>query len=636
MRDDQGSGDGWRPEESDPELTASGQDQQASQQPREPGDFGHRLEPGDQSQHLEPGEFDRRREQGSIVPGFEGDDSLDWAPGSERPGSPTPPGYGQPGLGQPGFGQPDYSQSDYGQPDYGQPAYGQSGYSLPGSGQPGYPPPGGPGSSQQGSGQQGSGQPGFGQPGFGQPGFGQPGFGQPGSGQPGFGQPMPFGYSSAYGQPGYLSPPTGAARRRRSLLTYLIVAIVAAAAGAGVTAYFADNGNNGVSSPQANGGNGGNNGFPNLPFAPNGNSRGNSGTGVSNATEQAVINAVRPGLVDISSNLQYQGSQAAATGMVVSSDGLVLTNNHVITGTTRLYATMAATGQKFSARWLGYDATDDVAVIKLDGARNLKTVPLGDSSKVKVGQGVVAMGNADGAGGVTPASGNITGLDKTIRASDSGAATTETLHGMLQTNAGIVQGDSGGALADTSGRVIGMNTAAATGLGSENIGFAIPINKALAIASKIIHGQSSKTIQIGSTGFMGVLVPAGQASLSSYPLVQRQRQLQQDESNSALPVNPATPACLPNDLSAGVPGNVAPVSHGALIIGELCGTPANRAGIIPGDVITAVGSSTVMSPANLTKVMLSFKPGDTVRVTWVDVHGQTHRTPLTLIQAPPR
>ena len=357
---------------------------------------------------------------------------------------------------------------------------------------------------------------------------------------------------------------------------------------------------------------------------------------MSNATEQRVINAVRPGLVDISSNLQYQGSQAAATGMIINSDGLVLTNNHVITDTTQLYATVVATGQKFSAQWLGYDATDDIAVIKLLRAHNLQTVPLGDSSKVKVGDHVVAMGNADGAGGVTPASGTITALDKTIRASDSGEATTEVLHGMLQTNAGIVQGDSGGALADTSGRVIGMNTAAATqNFGSENIGFAIPIDKALSIASKIIHGQASKNIQIGSTGFMGVLVPAGSASLASNPQQQRQRQLQQDESNSSLPVNPASPACLPNDLTAGVPGSVAPVHSGALIIGELCGTPANRAGIIPGDVITAVGSHMVTSPANLTKVMLTFKPGDTVQVTWVDVHGQRHRTPLTLIEAPP-
>ncbi len=349
-----------------------------------------------------------------------------------------------------------------------------------------------------------------------------------------------------------------------------------------------------------------------------------------------MIGKVRPGLVDISSNLQYQGSQAAATGMVISSDGLVLTNNHVITDTTQLFATVVSTGQRYSATWLGYDATDDVAVIKLNNAHNLKTVPLGDSSALKVGSGVVAMGNADGAGGVTPAPGTITGLKRTITASDSGEATSETLHGMIETNAGIVPGDSGGALADTTGHVIGMNTAAATGsFGAASIGFAIPINKALGIADKIIHGQGTKTIKIGSSGFMGVLVPAGQASQSNDPRQQRKRQLQQDENNAGFPVQPSSPACLANDLTAGVPSSVAPVSSGALIIGELCGTPADKVGIIAGDVITAVGHDKVTSPQDLTKVMLTYKPGDAVQVTWVAINGSTHHTAMTLIEAPP-
>jgi len=532
----------------------------------------------------------------SNIPGqdhFASDGFGDAADAAVPPADSPSPSFGQPTTGQPTFGQQSYGGSMFGQPGYGYPGYSQPGY---GPGQPGYY------ASQPGS---------------------------PGYGHPAFGQTMPFGYPGGYGQPGYLPQPNQAARRRRSFLTYLIVAVVAAAAGAGVTAYFAGNTNSSNTSgnPQAGRGN-----IPNFPTGPSGNSGGN----VRTPTEQSVYKAVSPGLVDISSNLQYQGSQAAATGMVISSDGLVLTNNHVIANTTQLFATIVTTHQRFRAKWLGYDATDDVAVIKLINARNLKTVPLGNSSVVKVGQGVVAMGNAEGAGGVTPATGTITGLDKTITASDAGAASSETLHGMLQTDAGIVQGDSGGALANTAGRVIGMNTAAATGnFNARNKGFAIPINKALAIASKIIHGQASKTIQIGSTGFMGVLVPAGHASLSSNPQQQRQRQLRQDESDSGFPVQPASPACLANDLTAGVPNPIAPVSSGALIIGELCGTPADRAGIIAGDVIVAVGKDKVASPSKLTKVMLGFKPGDKVQVTWVDIHGTTHHTPLRLIQAPP-
>ncbi len=613
MRDDQGNGGGQRPEESEPERGAPGQEHFAGDASSEAADAAVPPPPPP------PPPVDREADS---VP----TDSV--PPGSVPPGFVSPsfgePSSSQPGYGQPRFGPPGYSQPGYSQPGYSQPGYSQPGYSQPGYSQPGYS------------------QPGYSQPGYGQPAFraGQPGYPPPGGpayGQAAYGQTAPFGYPpGAYGQPGFLPPPRADARRRRNFLTYLIVAVVAAAAGAGITAYFAGNGSSDSSgTPQAGSGNNGsgNSGFPAFPGLPN---NGSNSSGVHSATEKAVINAVRPGLVDISSNLQYQGSQAAATGMVISPNGLVLTNNHVISDTTQLYATVVTTHQRFVAKWLGYDSTDDVAVIQLIGAHNLRTVPLGNSSTIKVGAGVVAMGNAEGAGGVTPATGSITGLNRTITASDSGEATSETLHGMLQTNAGIVQGDSGGALADTSGHVIGMNTAAATrNFGAANIGFAIPINKALAIAFKIIHGQGSKTIQIGSTGFMGVLVPAGQASLVSNPQQQRQRQLQQDESNSSFPVQPSSPTCLANDLTAGVPSPIAPVSSGALIIGELCGTPADKAGIIAGDVITAVGKNKVSSPAQLTKVMLSYKPGDTVQVTWVDVHGTTRHTPLALIQAPP-
>jgi len=360
---------------------------------------------------------------------------------------------------------------------------------------------------------------------------------------------------------------------------------------------------------------------------------------VGGGTKRAVVNAVKPGLVDISSNLGYQGSQAAATGMVIRSDGLVLTNNHVITGTTYLSAKVLTTNHHYAAKWLGYDAADDVAVIKLIGAHNLKTVPLGNSSTARLGDRVVAIGNAYGAGRLPAVVGKITGLNRTITASDSGAATKETLHGMLQTNAGIVQGDSGGPLADTSGKVIGMDTAAATGsFGStnQNVGFAIPINKALRIAREIISGKPSPNVQIGSTGFMGVLVPAGAASKATSPQEQRNRQLQQDQGTSGFPTQPSAPGCLQTQAGAGVPARVAPVSSGALIIGELCNTPAQEAGIIAGDVITSVGGKKIDSPSQLTGVMMGFKPGMTVRVNWVDVHGQTHSGKLHLKQAPPR
>ncbi len=561
-------------------------------------------------------------------------------PGSQPPSEPGPEpetpffaqpgGYGQPGYGQPGHGPPGYGQPGYGQPGHGPPGYGQPSYGQQSHGQPGYgqtAPLGYPGGSPSG---QGGG--GYGPSGYGQASYGQGGYGPGGPGGYGPGGYGPGGYGGYYPEPG------SRARRRRTLLTYLTVAVVAAAVGAGLTGYVL---NSGPSSPSSAGGrpNGGAGDNPgNLPGFP-GSSGNSSRHGVSGATERAVVSAVRPGLVNISSNLGYQGSQAAATGMVISSDGLVLTNNHVITDTTQLYATVLATGKRYSAKWLGYDSADDVAVIKLVGAHNLRTVPLGDSSTVQLDDKVIAIGNAYGAGRFPAVPGRITGTNRTITASDNGASTKETLHGMLQTNAGIVQGDSGGPLSNTSGKVIGMNTAAATGsFGSstQNVGFAIPINKALHIARQIISGKSSPSIQIGSTGFLGVLVPAGRASVVTSPQQQRDRQLKQDQGSAGFPVQPSAPVCLQNQEGAGVPAHVAPVQSGALIIGELCNTPADDAGIIAGDVITSVGGHHISSPKQLTGVMLKFKPGMSVKVTWFDVNGQRHAGPLHLIQAPPR
>jgi S1-C subfamily serine protease len=378
--------------------------------------------------------------------------------------------------------------------------------------------------------------------------------------------------------------------------------------------------------------NSGNNGQGN-PFN-NGNPP-NSGTGVSNAREHAVANAVEPGVVDISSSLQYAGGNAEATGMVISSSGLVLTNNHVIDQTTALTATLVSTGQRFDARWLGYDKSDDVALIQLVGASRLRTVPLGNSTTVKVGDNVIAIGNAQGLGGKpTVVTGSITQLNQTITASDE-LGGTETLHGMLQTNAQIVEGDSGGPLVSLGGRVIGMDTAASSGsLGNQasDVGFAIPINRALSIARQIRNGQASSTITIGPTGFLGVLVPSQRASSLSSPQQQQQFQLSQQGSGFGIP---GSGQCLQSSQNAGVPQNIAPVSTGTLVLGSLCNTPSARAGIVAGDVITAIGGHAVGSPSSLTAILQHYRPGATVSVTWVDTSGGRHVSDLGLLQHPP-
>ena len=199
--------------------------------------------------------------------------------------------------------------------------------------------------------------------------------------------------------------------------------------------------------------------------------------------------------------------------MVISSTGLVLTNNHVIDQSTSVSATLVTSGRTYTAKVIGYNATDDVALLQLVGASGLKTVSLSNSDQAKVGEAVLALGNAGGAGGLpSTAQGTIQGVNKSIKASDQGANTTEDLHGMLETDAPIQEGDSGGPLVNASGEVVGMDTAAnsSEGAGGNNTtatqGFAIPINTAISIADQINQGKASTTVHIGLSGFLGVNV----------------------------------------------------------------------------------------------------------------------------------
>ena len=375
----------------------------------------------------------------------------------------------------------------------------------------------------------------------------------------------------------------------------MVVAALAAGVGAGAVVALNHNSQSGstVSSQQ-------------IP-SPNRNAAGSANT--TNINEDSVASKVKPGMVDINSTLKYEDGAAAGTGMILSSNGVVLTNNHVVEGSTRLTATTVVAGKKYQATVIGVDPTDDVALIKLQGASGLKTVQVGDSSKVGLGTGVVAIGNAGGTGGnPTVTSGTITALGRTITASDSGSGTnTETLHNMLQTNAPIAEGDSGGALANAAGQVIGMNTAAngqSLGGAGTSMGFAIPINRALSIAKKIAAGDASGGILIGPKGFMGVGVDA---------------------------VKDANQCLAQSGLQ---PGYKVPAQSGALVCNVYQGTPAYKAGVRPGDVITGVSGQSVSTANGLTGVMLRYKPGATVSLTWVDAQKQSHTSSLTLINGP--
>src|SRR5271165_1372823 len=214
------------------------------------------------------------------------------------------------------------------------------------------------------------------------------------------------------------------------------------------------------------------------------------------STQQDIVNKVKPGLVLINTTLQYDSEAAAGTGMVINADGLVLTNNHVIEDSTAITATVVSTGKTYRATVVGYDQTGDVALIQLRNASGLTTVPIGNSASVKVGNAVVAMGNAEGQGTVATAPGHVTALDQSITASDEGGSTSsENLNGMIQTNADIVPGDSGGPLASSAG-VIGMDTAGNDAGDQQGpaAGFAIPINGALSVARQIAAGHANSVI----------------------------------------------------------------------------------------------------------------------------------------------
>jgi S1-C subfamily serine protease len=416
----------------------------------------------------------------------------------------------------------------------------------------------------------------------------------------------------------------------------VLVALVAAALGAGTVFALqagsqpSDSNTGGSLSPQQ------------IPSPGRAQSGGNTNT--SGVDVHAVTAKVEPGVVDITSSLRYSGQVFEGTGMVLTSSGLVLTNNHVVDGSTGLTATIVTSGRRYTAQVVGTDATEDVALLKLTGVSGLRTVQVGDSSKVRVGTQVVAMGNAGGQGGTpTVTSGSITAVGRTITASDSGSNTSETLHNMLQTNAPIAEGDSGGPLSNAAGQVIGMDTAANTqsfGGSGTSEGFAIPINRALAIVHQIAAGHGSATIHIGQPAFMGIAVASTSSNaVSSAQTPQQQlQQLQQaaaDQPGSGFSnsIN-SNGRCLSTGSGSPVPNPIAPASSGTLIAGAFCNAPADAAGLTGGDVILAINGRTVGAPATLTNVLGRYHPGDRVSVIWMDPGGQRHTSSLTLIAGP--
>jgi S1-C subfamily serine protease len=376
----------------------------------------------------------------------------------------------------------------------------------------------------------------------------------------------------------------------------------------------------------------------------------NDVSGSGSLRTAAVAAKVDPGVVDIDALIAYSGGTSSeGTGMVISRDGLILTNNHVIDGSNSIHvrAAVAHGGKEYTATVVGYDSAHDVALLKISGAKDLKPVSVGNSAQVKLGTPVVALGNAEGQGGQPrAAAGIINSLNKTISPTDESTGATENLHNMLQTNADVVSGDSGGPLANAAGQVIGMTTANASSSQSASsvLGYAIPINTALTVAHQIAAGQASSSVQIGLPGFLGVLVPESNSSSPAQQAAQQRQQERQSGQGTGPGGGGTGPSgsgsgsggCVLDNSDTSVPDSIAPAGRGALVDGVLCGTPAATAGLVSGDVIVSINGQAVTNPAALTQSVSDLHPGSKVKLDWETTAGRNRTGTVVLGKAPAR
>ena len=295
----------------------------------------------------------------------------------------------------------------------------------------------------------------------------------------------------------------------------------------------------------------------------------------------SLVNKVLPATVSI--DVKYGTEEDQGTGMIISSTGEVVTNNHVIalasSGGT-ITVTESGTTTTHPASLIGTDPSSDVALLQIKGVSKLPTVTFGDSNKAVVGDAVVAIGNALGleAGTPTVTQGIVSALGRTVTAGDEASAGTETLTNMIQTDAAINPGNSGGPLIDTAAQVIGMNTAVAgstsDGTSAQDIGFAIPAAKIEALLPQL---QKGGTVQTGG---------------------------------AALGVNVTTLTPQLRQQYGFTP------TSGAVVLSVVPKSPAEAAGIREGDVIVSVDSTAITSAEQLVTVIQGHKPGDKVQITY--------------------
>jgi S1-C subfamily serine protease len=295
---------------------------------------------------------------------------------------------------------------------------------------------------------------------------------------------------------------------------------------------------------------------------------------------------VGPQVVDISTKFGYNNAIGAGTGIVIDPNGVVLTNNHVISSATDISAVDVGNGQSYAVDVIGYDRTADIAVLQLRGAGGLPSAAIGGG--VSVGEPVTALGNAGGQGGPPEVvSGKVVGLNASVSATDTLTGANEGLGGLIHSDTPIKPGYSGGPLVNGAGQVVGVNTAATdTYKMSGGTGFAIPIGRAMGVAGQIRSGAGSNTTHIGPTAFLGL----------------------------------------------GVTDNS---GNGARVERVVNTGPAGGAGISPGDVITGIDTVTINGATSMTEVLVPHHPGDTIAVHYRAADGGDRTANITLAEGPP-
>jgi len=285
---------------------------------------------------------------------------------------------------------------------------------------------------------------------------------------------------------------------------------------------------------------------------------------------QGVLAKVEPGVVFIRTQASRGGrffpESGAGTGMILTPDGEVLTNAHVVAGATTITVTLNGETNARPADLVGSDPAADVALIHIRDGSKLPTVSLGNSDALTVGDGVIAIGNALALdGGVTVTEGIVSALNRDI--SDQSGS----LQGLIQTDAAINPGNSGGPLVTSNGLVVGMNTAVAGD--AQNIGFALAVNKVKPVIDRIRANPSG-----GSSG--------GSATPSS------------------------------SGAFLGVSTQADPSGAGLLVGEVVSGSPAEKAGLAPGDVIQSIDGRPVSGTDDLVRAIATRKAGDQVKVSW--------------------